>query len=96
MQSAGCIHQQGDEVMNLNLKLAAVAALSLAAVAASAQTKPGATGQFYQNGQPVGPVITLPDCRSCTVKQTGPNTYNVKVPNDVRAKLGMPPVKKSK
>lgn len=81
---------------NLNLKLAAIAALSLAAVAASAQTRTAAVGQFYKNGQPVGQPIAIPDCRSCTVKQTGPHSYDIKVPNDVRAKLGMPQIKTKK
>ena len=49
--------------------------------------KEGAKGQFYKDGKPVGPVISLPDCRSCKVQKTGPNSYNVTIPKSARDKM---------
>ena len=80
-------------IAKLILGLAVGLALSAPVVA---KTKAGATGNFQQNGQPTSGTVVLPDCRSCTVKQTGRNQYEVKIPNDVRAKSGMPPAKDSK
>lgn len=56
--------------------------LMLATSHAVAQSKTGATGQF-----PDGTTVNLPDCRTCTVKQTGPNSYDVHIPKDVRNKV---------
>jgi hypothetical protein len=51
----------------------------------------GATGYFVDhNGNQVGPTVSLPDCRSCKVQQTGPNSYTVSVPQPVRNKV-VPP-----
>ena len=73
-----------------------VAALALSSVgfenaAAQAQSssgpRTGAVIQQVQNGQPVGPAIPLPDCRSCKVTQTGPNSYTIKVPERVKQQV---------
>lgn len=71
-----------------------VGVVSMSALTTFAQTRAGAVVQGVdKNGNPVTAPIVVPDCRTCTVKQTGPNSYEVKVPNDVRAKVGMPPAK---
>lgn len=63
--------------------------LMLATSHAVAQSRTGATGQF-----PDGTTVNLPDCRTCTVKQTGPNSYEVHIPKDVRNKVNGTTTKK--
>jgi hypothetical protein len=48
----------------------------------------GAVGQFVQNGKPTSPPVPLPDCRSCTVTQTGPHSYVVHIPKRVQQEMG--------
>ncbi len=40
-----------------------------------------------KNNKPVGPSVPLPDCRSCKVKETAPNKYEVTVPDRVKEKV---------
>jgi len=73
---------------------AVLAAAAFQAVATNAKQSSPRVGAVLtpvdRYGRQVGPSIPLPDCRSCTVKQTGPNSYTVKIPPEVRQKLGMP------
>jgi hypothetical protein len=58
-----------------------LAIFSLSSTAVLAAPKTGATGSFVDSkGNQVGPTLPLPDCRSCKVKQTGPNSYTVTRP----------------
>lgn len=62
-----------------------VLVLMAVAMSTTVAAKEGAKIQpVDKDGQPVGKPISLPDCRSCEVKQTGPNTFEVKVPEKVR------------
>jgi hypothetical protein len=91
--------QPKERTMERNLKKAiAVLVLGVAGAAPAfgANSKPAAVGQFYSNGVPTSPPIAMPNCRSCKVTQTGPNSYTIKVPNNVRQQLGMPPAPTSK
>ena len=57
-------------------------------LSSAAYAKPGAVlVPVDKSGKPVGPPITVPDCRSCKVKQTGPNSYEIKIPKTVRDKV---------
>lgn len=77
--------------MNSNFKKVAFVLIAGVSAASAFAGATSAKGSFVDtNGNRVGPVVNLPDCRSCKVTQTGPNRYVIKIPNDVRAKLGMP------
>src|SRR5258708_3561236 len=63
-----------------------IVVLMAALPASAAEKKTGATGAFVdKNGNQVGPTINLPDCASCKVKQTGPNSYEVSRPKSWNA-----------
>ena len=71
--------------MKTNKLLFALMLLASLAVPMSTFAKEGAKIQpVDRNGNPVGKERSLPDCRSCEVRQTGPNSYEIKVPGRVR------------
>ncbi len=62
--------------------------LAMAFFSATAAAADGAKVQpIDKNGKPMGEPITLPDCKSCTVRQVGPNSYMIKVPDHVKVKV---------
>lgn len=63
-------------------------ALSAKEASKASPPKEGAKVQRIEKGKPVGPPVSLPDCRSCTVEKKGPNHYEVTVPDKVRRKAG--------
>jgi hypothetical protein len=44
--------------------------------------------QQVHNGQPVGPAIPLPDCRSCTVTTNQNGTKTLHIPERVKEEMG--------
>ena len=64
-----------------------VVTIGVLLLAFPAFAREGAKGGFVDgNGKPVGPVVSLPDCRSCTVTTDSSGKKTIHVPKDVRDK----------
>ncbi|MBR1156942.1 hypothetical protein [Bradyrhizobium sp. JYMT SZCCT0428] len=86
LRSENCVDQATPFFFEKELKMKAlpfaIAAVAVFNTNALAQNKAGAVGEFSD-----GTTVVLPDCRTCKVKQTGPNEYEVRIPKDVRNKI---------
>ena len=70
------------------MRASILALVSVVLLSFTAYAKPGAVlVPVDKGGKPVGPPVTVPDCRSCKVKQTGPNSYEIKIPKTLRDKV---------
>jgi len=68
--------------------LAGIAVIAIVISTSVAHAKEGAKAQAVdQQGNPIGPQWSLPDCRSCPREQTGPNTFKVEIPQPVKEKI---------